>query len=151
MSDDAPEADRFPVDRVAVAMIVSAGVVLTPGCIFLTVYWLARGVSWSPFAFDLQTAVYLVVAALSLWVGVIALRTTTRELSGALGVRFDARGVTRGRTRLEWSAVEAVETPRHGVLELVAGDERLRLCPYLFADAKAVTALVESKTREFTT
>ncbi|PRQ03352.1 hypothetical protein ENSA5_16600 [Enhygromyxa salina] len=128
----APEAaPEFVVDRVAVALIIALAVVVAPTAILASAWVVTDG-------FDLAASSWfaLVVAALSCGLTLIVLRAALVELRGGLGVRIDARGISKGKVEISWAEVESLEAPSFGLLDIRGGGKQLRVRTYLFTERK---------------
>jgi hypothetical protein len=122
--------DAFALDRKALAAIVFTGLVLGPGLILVAVGYLTHGLDPSA-----TTPFEWFATALCLLVCFAILRGMVRELSSAIGLRFDDQGIARGRTRIAWSAITAIDSPEFGHLILCDDSGRkLRIATYLFRD-----------------
>lgn len=122
--------DAFALDRKALAAIVLMGLVVAPGLILAAIGYLTHGLD--PAA---TTPFEWLASALCLLTCFAIVRAIARELSGAIGLRFDELGVARGRVRIAWSAITEIGSPEFGHLILRDDSGRtLRIATYLFHD-----------------
>jgi len=129
------------LDPVGLVLIGGLGLVVTPGLIFGTVFYLTRGLH-----FVGATNFELVAAALSVIVGLLGLKICVRELSGALRLHLDERGLRCGGVTMAWTEVTRLEAPEFGVLVVHAGDRQIRIRTYLFRDRRGLLELVAERT-----
>lgn len=122
-------------------MIAGLGLLVMPLVLLWTMWRLTHGL-----APQLCTPVELVFTGLSALLMALTLRVTLRELRGAVGMRIDASGISRGRRELRWEQVESVRAPRFGQLELRGAQLQLTVHPYLFAEPKRVLAYIGERT-----
>ncbi|MFV8748949.1 hypothetical protein ACNOYE_00200 [Nannocystaceae bacterium ST9] len=133
--------DPLALDRRALFAVVALGLGLAPAAILAAVWELTVGLR-----FVGMTTFDWIAAALSLLVALVIVRLVVRELSGAIGLRFDDEGVERLGLRLRWDAVREVGSPNFGTLELRDGEGRgLRISTYLFRDRAGLLEWVGSR------
>jgi hypothetical protein len=135
-------SDPFALDRKALFAVALLGLVLGPAAILLAVWKLSDGLVVAG-----MTTFEWIASALSLLLVVVIVRAVGRELSGAIGLRFDETGVQLGRTRLAWDAVTEIGSPHYGYVELRDGEgRRLRISTYLFLDRAGLLEWIGRKT-----
>ncbi len=141
MSQPNEQREAFAIDKTAVALIVALVIVIGPATIFASIWVLTHG-----FHVAATTPFEWVVTVLVSLLALVMIRAGVVELRGGLGVRIDEQGVHQRGRSIAWADVEGVEIPTYGLLELVAGDESLRLRTYLLRDPKKLLDVIGEKT-----
>lgn len=131
----------FAIDRTGVALIFTFALVLTPTMMLAAVWLVTDG-----FALERASVASLVAAGLSVLLALYMIRVTARELAGAIGVRIDELGISKGRFELRWDEVETLEAPSFGLLEITGKGQRLCLRTYLYDDRTNLLEFIARRT-----